>query len=128
MNDLTIVRQTDHFRSELLEQTKIFKSLFEKDKAKVGKQVLYDKVALRKYKEAQDITVNRLAEERDEAICEKDIYRRELEKTDTYSEQNVKSALKDLRKDSSKQIIISNERTEKEFLRTLELLKKTNQK
>ncbi len=65
MNDLTIVRQTDHFRSELLEQAKIFKSLFDKDKAKVGKQVLYDKVALQKYKEIQDITVNRLAEERD---------------------------------------------------------------
>jgi hypothetical protein len=51
-----------------------------------------------------------------------------LEKTDAYNEQNVKNALKDLRKDSSKQIIISNERTEKEFLRTLELLKKTNHK
>jgi hypothetical protein len=41
MNDLTIIRQTDYFRNEVFEQIKIFKSLSDKDKAKVGKQVLW---------------------------------------------------------------------------------------
>jgi hypothetical protein len=54
-------------------------------------------VALQKYKEIQNIAVNRLAEERNEAICEKDIYRRKLEKSDAYNEQNVKNALKELK-------------------------------
>jgi hypothetical protein len=44
----------------------------------------------------------------------------------TFNEENVKNALKSLRK--NKTIIVSNERTKEEFLKTLELLQQTNSK
>jgi hypothetical protein len=86
MNELAIIRQTNDFKSEANVQIKLIKSLSNKEKAELLPQVTKDRLVLQKYKEIQDITVNRLAEERDNALNERDIYKNELKKTDAYNE------------------------------------------
>ncbi len=126
MDELAILKQTDDFESEANERIKIIKWLSNKEKAELLPRVTYDRLALQKYEEIQDITVNLLSDERDNALEERDIYKNELEKSDAHNEENIKNALKSLRK--NKPLIVSNERTKRKFLKTLELLTRTNRK
>jgi hypothetical protein len=100
--------------------------LSNKEKAELLPRVTYDRLALQKYEEIQDITVNLLSDERDNALEFRDIYKNELEKSDAHNEENIKNALKSLRK--NKPLIVSNERTKRKFLKTLELLTRINRK
>ncbi len=126
MDELAILKQTDDFESEANERIKIIKWLSNKEKAELLPRVTYDRLALQKYEEIQDITVNLLSDERDNALEFRDIYKNELEKSDAHNEENIKNALKSLRK--NKPLIVSNERTKRKFLKTLELLTRTNRK
>jgi hypothetical protein len=111
MDELAILKQTNDFKSEANEQISLIKSFSTKEKAEILPQVTYDRLVLQKYKEIQDITINRVSDERDNALEERDIYKNELEKFDAYNEENVKNTLKSLRK--NKPLIVSNERTKK---------------
>ncbi len=75
MDQLAILKQINDFKSEANEQIKLIKSLSTKEKAKLLPQVTYDRFVLQKYKQIQEITVNRIVEERDNAIEERDIYK-----------------------------------------------------
>jgi hypothetical protein len=65
--------------------------LSNKEKAELLPRVTYDRLALQKYEEIQDITVNLLSDERDNALEERDIYKNELEKSDAHNEENIKN-------------------------------------
>lgn len=127
MDDLKIIRQTDDFRSEVTENINMYRTLSLKEKAEVGKQLIYDKIALQKYKEIQDITVCRLVDEKDQIGSERDIYKNELQKTDSYDQKKVQKMI-DLQSKNKKAIVVSNEKNKIEILKTLEILKQTNQK
>ncbi len=91
MDELAILKQTDDFESEANERIKIIKWLSNKEKAELLPRVTYDRLALQKYEEIQDITVNLLSDERDNALEFRDIYKNELEKSDAHNEENIKN-------------------------------------